>query len=29
MYLPGTKESWDVVKLEIMLLIHRAPPCKK
>jgi len=24
MYLPGTKESWDVVKLENMLLIHMA-----
>jgi hypothetical protein len=24
MYLPGTKESWDVVKLENMLLAHMA-----
>jgi hypothetical protein len=29
MYLPDTKENWDVVKLESMLLIHRALACKK
>jgi hypothetical protein len=28
MYLLGTKESWDVVKLESMLLIHMTPPCE-